>query len=86
VQAGHSGTIEAATIVSAAFENLPTPPYAIAYVRLDNVDTALLNFVRGIDLTHVEAAAERLVPGARVRVVFADQRQGRITDFHYELE
>jgi len=86
VEAKHSGTIEAATIVSAAFENLPTPPYAIAYVRLDGVDTALLNFVRGIDLSRVDAAAKRLAPGARVRVVFADERQGRITDFHYELE
>jgi uncharacterized OB-fold protein len=86
VEAGHGGTIEAATIVSAAFENLPTPPYAIAYVRLDGVDTALVNFVRGIDLSRVEVAASRLVPGTRVRVVFAAEPQGRITDFHYELD
>jgi uncharacterized OB-fold protein len=86
IEAGHAGTIEAATIVSAAFENLPAPPYAIAYVRLDGVDTALVNFVRGLDLSHIEEAAKRLLPGSRVRVVFADQRQGRITDFHYELE
>jgi len=86
IEAGHAGTIEAATIVSAAFENLPPPPYAIAYVRLDGVDTALVNFVRGLDLSHVEEAAKRLVPGARARVVFADQPKGRITDFHYELE
>ena len=42
VEAGSEGTIEAATIVSAAFENLPPPPYAIAYVRLDGVSTAML--------------------------------------------
>ncbi|MEO8347043.1 MAG: OB-fold domain-containing protein [Betaproteobacteria bacterium] len=85
VEAGHAGTIEAATIVTAAFESLPPPPYAIAYVRLDNVDTALLNFVRGVDLADVPAAAAKLVPGSRVRVEFIAAPQGRITDFHYVL-
>jgi uncharacterized OB-fold protein len=85
VEAGHNGTIEAATIVTARFEHLPEPPYAIAYVRLDDVSTALLNFVRGLELTDVPAAAARLKPGTRVRVVFKDQPEGRITDFHYEL-
>lgn len=85
IEAGQTGVIEAATIVSAAFENLPTPPYAIAYVRLDGVDTAMINFVRGLDLTDVPAAGKRLLPGTRVKVVFKDQPEGRITDFHYEL-
>lgn len=85
IEAGHTGVIEAATIVSAAFENLPTPPYAIAYVRLDGVDTAMINFVRGLDLSDVPAAGRRLLPGTRVKVVFKDQPEGRITDFHYEL-
>jgi uncharacterized OB-fold protein len=85
VEAGLEGTIEAATIVTAAFENLPEPPYAIAYVRLDGVDTALLNFVRGLDLSDVPAAAATLVPGTRVRVQFVESPQGRITDFHYVL-
>ena len=85
VDAGHEGTIEAATIVSAAFENLPPPPYAIAYVRLDGVSTAMLNFVHGIDLSDVPAAAQRLQPGTRVRVAFVDQPQGQVTDFYYQL-
>jgi uncharacterized OB-fold protein len=85
VDAGMEGTIEAATIVSAAFDNLPTPPYAIAYVRLDGVSTAMVNFVRGMDLSDVPAAAARLQPGTRVRVEFIDTPQGRITDFHYVL-
>ena len=85
VDAGHEGTIEAATIVSAAFENLPPPPYAIAYVRLDGVSTAMLNFVHGIDLSDVPAAAQRLQPGTRVRVAFVDQPQGQVTDFYYHL-
>jgi uncharacterized OB-fold protein len=83
IEAGHEGAIEAATIVTAAFENLPPPPYAIAYVRLDRVSTALLNFVRGEDLSDVPKAAERLKPGTRVRVEFIPEPIGRITDFHY---
>lgn len=85
VDAGLEGTIEAATIVSAAFDNLPPPPYAIAFVRLDGVSTAMVNFVRGMDLGDVPAAAARLKPGTRVRVEFVDQPQGKITDFHYVL-
>jgi hypothetical protein len=83
VEAGHEGVIEAATVVTAAFESLPPPPYAIAYVRLDGVSTALLNFVRDEDLSDVRAAAERLKPGTRVRVAFVAEPVGRITDFHY---
>jgi uncharacterized protein len=85
VEAGLVGTIEAATIVSAAFENLPDPPYAIAYVRLDGVSTAMVNFVRGVDLDNVPAAFKKLQPGTRVKVVFKKKREGRVTDFHYEL-
>lgn len=85
VEAAHEGEIEAATVVTAAFENLPAPPYAIAYVRLGGVSTAMVNFVRGMDLSDVPAAAAKLKPGTRVRVVFKHEREGRITDFHYEL-
>lgn len=85
VTAGREGVIEAATIVSAQFEGLPKPPYAIAYVRLDGVDTAMINFVRGIDLSDVPKAMAQMKPGARVQVRFKDAPEGRITDFHYEL-
>lgn len=56
VQVGTEGMIEAATIVTQKFENLPDPPYAIAYVRLDGASTAMINFVHGVDLTDVEKA------------------------------
>jgi uncharacterized OB-fold protein len=85
IEAGQEGVIEAATIVSAEFKNLPKPPYAIAFVRLDGVSTAMINFVRNLDLSNVERAADRLKPGTRVRVQFIDNPQGRITDFHYVL-
>lgn len=83
VEAGHDGVIEAATIVTAAFDNLPKPPYAIAYVRLEGVSTAMVNFVRDIDLRDVPAAAAKLTPGTKVKVQFIDSPEGRITDFYY---
>ncbi|MBC7153308.1 MAG: Zn-ribbon domain-containing OB-fold protein [Rhodobacteraceae bacterium] len=85
VEAGHEGVIEAATIVSAAFEHLPPPPYAIAYVRLDGIDTAMINFVRGLDMSDVGAAMGKLKPGTRVKVEFVDKPEGKVTDFHYVL-
>ena len=85
VEAGHEGVIEAATIVSAEFEHLPPPPYAIAYVRLDGVDTAMINFVKNLDMSDVGAAMAKLKPGTRVKVEFIDDPQGRVTDFHYVL-
>ena len=85
VEAGHEGVIEAATIVSAAFEHLPPPPYAIAYVRLDGVDTAMINFVRNLDMSDVGAAMNKLKPGTRVKVEFIDDPKGEVTDFHYVL-
>lgn len=84
-EAGHEGVIEAATVVTAKFDNLPDPPYAIAFVRLEGVNTAMVNFVRGIDLDDVPAAMARLKPGTRVKVEFEDRPEGRITDFHYVL-
>jgi uncharacterized OB-fold protein len=85
VEAGQEGVIEASTIVTAAFENLPPPPYAIAYVRLDGVSTALINFIREIDLSDASRAAELIKPGTRVQVKFNEKPEGRITDFHYVL-
>lgn len=85
VEAGQEGVIEAATIVSAQFDNLPPPPYAIAYVRLDGVSTAMVNFVRGLDMSNIPEAAAKLTPGTHVKVKFKENPEGRITDFHYEL-
>jgi uncharacterized OB-fold protein len=86
VDAGPGGVIEAFTITSEPFEGLPQPPYAIAYVTLDGASTAMLNFVRGVDLSDLEAAAQRLAIGTRVRIEWSAARQGRITDFHYVVD
>ncbi len=45
----------------------------------------MINFVKGLELDDVSAAARLLEPGARVRVVFDDRPEGRVTDFHYVL-
>jgi uncharacterized OB-fold protein len=85
VEAGAEGVIEASTIVVRGFEGKRPPPVAIAYVRLDGVDTAIANYVEGIDCSDAEAAMRLLAPGGRVRVRFVDEPEGRITDFSFEL-
>lgn len=86
VDVGPEGVVETFTIVNRQFQNLPEPPYAMAYVRLDGADTAILNYVRGLDLSDIDAGVEALKPGTRFRAVVAERgdRQGRITDFWFE--
>jgi uncharacterized protein len=79
-----AGTIEAFTILTAAFPGLPEPPLVIAFVTLDGTDSAVLNFVHGVDLSDEDAAGRYLFEHDRVRVVFSEHREGRITDFHFE--
>jgi uncharacterized OB-fold protein len=83
VEAGFEGVVEASTVVTRGFEGGPEAPYAIAFVRLDGVDTAIANYVRGLDLSDPRAAAQRLAPGTRLRVEFVDQPTGKVTDFHF---
>ena len=47
---GTHGRVDAFSILTATFPGLPEPPLAIGYVTLDGADTALLNFITGIDL------------------------------------
>jgi len=82
---GPEGTLETFTIITTAFPGLPPPPIVMAYVTLDGADTALINIVRGEDLSDIEAAAARLNAQPRVAVKFVDEPKGRITDFWFEL-
>jgi len=83
VEAQLEGVIETSTIVVRGFEGKRKVPVAIAFVRLDGVDSAIANYVDGLDLTDLDAAMERIAPGQRLRVKFADEREGRITDFSF---
>jgi uncharacterized OB-fold protein len=85
VEAGMQGVIEASTIVVRGFEGKRPAPVAIAYVRLDGVDSAIANYIDGVELSDLEAAMKHIEPGTRVRVVFAETRDGRMTDFSYRL-
>ena len=85
VEAGGEGVIEASTIVMRGVEGQRKAPMAIAFVRLDGVDSAIANFIDNVDLTDPDAAVDRIAPGKRVRVIFAEQRKGRITDFSFSL-
>lgn len=84
VEAGHEGTIETSTIVVRGFEGKRKPPVAVAFVRLDGVDSAIGNYVDGIDMSNLDEAMKSIAPGKRVRVQFAQEREGRITDFSFQ--
>jgi len=83
VEAGLEGTIEASTIVARGFEGKRPAPVAIAFVLLDGTDSAIVNYVDGLDLSDFDKAMKKLAPGTRVRVSFAEEREGRITDFAF---
>lgn len=85
VETGPGGRLEVFSIIGAKFPGLPDPPFVIGYVTLDRADTALLNHVTGVDLSDLDAAAAVLLKQPRVRAVFKDEREGRITDFHFEV-
>lgn len=84
-QVGDTGRLATFTILTSKFPGLPDPPAVIGYVTLAGASTALLNFIEGLDLSDVEAAATRLLAQPAVRVRFRDRREGRITDFCFEL-
>ena len=77
--------IESSTIVVRGFEGSRPPPIAIAFVRLDGVDSAIANYIEGMDLSNVDAAMNLIKPGARVRVEFIPEPQGKVTDFYFVL-
>lgn len=83
VEAALEGVVEASTIVVRGFEGSRPPPVAIAFVRLDGVDSAIANYVEEIDLTDVEVAMQTIAVGARVRVKFIEKPTGSVTDFYF---
>lgn len=85
IEVGPEGTLDIFTIVGTQFPGLPKPPFVMGYVTLDGANTAVLNHVSGVDLSDIDAAATQLMKRPRVRVAFAPEREGRITDFHFEV-
>lgn len=85
VEVGLDGVIEQSTIVVRGFEGKRKAPQAIAFVKLEGADMPIANYVDGLDLSDIRAAMKRIEPGTKVKAVFADERQGRITDFSFYL-
>lgn len=84
-EVGPEGTLETFTIITTNFPGLPPPPIVMAYVTLDGADTALINIVKGVDVSDIGVAAQKLNKLPRVKVKFIDEPKGRITDFLFEL-
>lgn len=77
------GRVEAFTVAWQGFRGGPTPPYAIAGIRLDGASTLLMHYVSGLDLTDPAGVRDQLPYGARVRAVWAPERTGQILDIAY---
>lgn len=86
VEVGPGGVIETFSIVYEEFHNLPPPPYAFGYVKLDGADTAIGGFFKGIALDDPKAASQKLRIGTRVMTRFAEHRTGDVLDFWFEPE
>jgi uncharacterized OB-fold protein len=85
VNVADEGTLTCFSIIYEPFPGLPKPPYVIGYVKLDGADTSMINFVHGADLSRINTALETLKVGSRVKVVYKEEREGRVTDFSYQL-
>lgn len=79
------GLVEAFTVAWQGFRGGPTPPYAIAGIRLEGASTLLMHYVGGLDLSDPDEVRAQLPVGTRVRAVWAQQRTGQILDIsHFE--
>ncbi|WP_456477830.1 Zn-ribbon domain-containing OB-fold protein [Geoglobus ahangari] len=83
VEVKDEGVIETLTINYARFTGLPEPPYAVGIVKLDGADTGMLAYLGGVDLSDWKKAHEKLKIGTRVKAVWKDKPEGRITDILY---
>jgi len=83
VPVGPDGELRALTVIGAAFDGFPEPPYAIAFVQLDKADTSVLGYLTGRDWS---AAADwsRLI-GQRCRAVVRDDADGSWNDLSFAL-
>jgi uncharacterized protein len=81
VEAGTEGVIEQSTIDFRGLPGKRQPPVAFGYVRLDGIDTAIVNYIENVDMSDIGAALKSIAPGTRVRVQFAEEPKGTISDF-----
>jgi uncharacterized OB-fold protein len=74
VEVGQTGIVEQAAWIAEPLRHHPLDhPFAWALVKLDGADTTLLH---AVDVSTADAVG----PGTRVRVRWADETEGKITD------
>ena len=79
VELKQTGEIKTSTIVwFSTSEFIQNIPYGIAFIKLDNADTALFQGVFAQNLV-----PSKIKKGQRVRAVFKKKREGRMTDFFF---
>jgi len=84
VELAETGTLVAYTIVMEQFAGFPQPPYVLGFVKLDGADTAVAHFIQGLNLDSLESIQKQVSIGMRVKAVFNEERQGRLTDFTFQ--
>jgi uncharacterized protein len=83
VEVAQRGVLEAFTVVYAQFKNMPEPPYALGYVRPGGSDTALLGYVRDVDVRDRSRVSEALHVGMEMDVAFSNAPQGGVLDYWF---
>ncbi|HDM60029.1 hypothetical protein DRP04_00470 [Archaeoglobales archaeon] len=86
VEVSDEGVIVTSTLVGEKlrFEGQPIePPYGLAVIKLDGADVGFSHFIGGIDFSDPEKSMEKMKPGTRVKAVWNEKREGKITDIKY---
>jgi len=83
VELKDEGVVETLSVTYVKFTGLPDPPYAVGVVKLDGADTGFLAYLGGIDLKDWKKVHEKFKPGTRVKAVWKDRPEGKITDILY---
>lgn len=78
------GTLRTWALISYAYVAQPkNPPYITAVIDLDGADVGLSHYIGGVEFSNLEKIKTQVRIGMRVRAVWKDQREGRITDIEY---
>ena len=86
VEVAPHGRLEMFTVVCEPFRGTRVePPYVLAYALLEGADTAVVGYLKGVDLSDVQEAARSLRTGTPVQVRFLDEPEGQVTDFWFEV-
>jgi len=83
VEVKDEGEVLTMTVTYMKFTGLPDPPYAVGIVKLDGADTGMLCFLGGVDLSDWRKVHEIFKPGSRVKAVWKEKPEGKITDILY---